>query len=89
MLELGKEEAAAHVDILRFALSLELDMIGITGPRFTKAAEALSEDSILVAKDSFSLGEMVFPLLQENDIILLKGSRGIAMEKSIAAMEQI
>ena len=42
MLEMGKEEHSAHIEIIRLAISLNLQ-IGIVGPRFASAYHTLSQ----------------------------------------------
>ena len=85
MLELGEGEDAAHREILELALSLGLDRVGVAGPRFVRAAEALSAPA-LCAPDAPALGELIRAELRPGDIVLVKGSRGSRMETALAAM---
>jgi UDP-N-acetylmuramoyl-tripeptide--D-alanyl-D-alanine ligase len=78
MLELGSEEAAAHRATLELAHSLKLDGIFAAGPRFRPTAEALG---IVWAPDAPSLGPLVYASLGEGDVVLVKGSRGMGMER--------
>lgn len=87
MLELGESEQASHKETLQTAMDLKLDLIGVAGPRFGAAVTALGATDIIVAEDSFSLGSQMKPYLRPKDILLLKGSRGIAMERSLDGMK--
>ncbi len=79
MLELGPDEIPQHRAILELALSLDLDLIGLAGPRFTKAAE--DHPTVCTAPDATSLAHMVQDQLSPGDVVLLKGSRGMALER--------
>ncbi|MGC5744081.1 UDP-N-acetylmuramoyl-tripeptide--D-alanyl-D-alanine ligase [Chryseobacterium sp. NFX27] len=78
MLELGEESVKEHQDILKLAHELAFDQI-ITVGKYFKAANSSSL--------SFENTAELIAYLKQNKIhaenILLKGSRGIALEKSI------
>ena len=85
MLELGTEEEKSHQEMLLLALSLDLDLVATAGPRFQAAAQALNL-SVLSGQNALELANHIRPLLLRGDILLLKGSRGLAMEKIIPAL---
>ena len=88
MLELGTSEAEAHREVLELALSLHLDQIGVAGPRFAEAARALgAEGRVILAPDAATLGERLRGTLRAKDVVLVKGSRGVAMERALAALD--
>ncbi len=78
MLELGEQAPALHERVAREAVRLGIDLIIGVGPLFHKAVNGpgfLSQDELLL-----SLPE----LLQNGDTILVKGSRGMHLENTVA-----
>ena len=84
MLEMGVEEEASHIEILDFALNLGVN-IALVGPRFRKAWEQSSSEAkhnvLLQASSSEELAALLLAQKLQMNIILLKGSRGIKMER--------
>lgn len=78
MLELGEETATEHSQILQLAKDLDFDQVITVGPSFK---EANAEGS------AFYGTQELIEFLQQNKIssdnILLKASRGIALEKAL------
>ena len=82
MLELGFHENALHEDVLSNALRLGLDAVGTVGPRFARAAGRLGVEDRVAAMDSpEALADRVQPELTADTTVLIKGSRGLAMER--------
>lgn len=78
MLELGDESEKEHQNILKLALDLEFDQIITVGKHF-KAVNP----SVLSFENTAELIEYLQNNKIQSENILLKGSRGIALEKSI------
>lgn len=78
MLELGEESTSEHQQILDLALSLNFDKIITVGPHFKKSNPN---------GNSFEKTDELISFLKDNilssDNILLKASRGIALEKAL------
>lgn len=82
MLELGEWSAQEHCHTLEAALSIEGAEIFTVGAHFRKAAEALMAD-VKCFDSTSALGEYLTINTLAGRTILLKGSRGIALEKII------
>ena len=78
MLELGEDSASEHSQILELAKSLSFDQIITVGSHFKNAEAGVT---------SFLTTEDLIEFLKETTInsenILLKASRGIALEKAL------
>lgn len=83
MLELGKESAALHEQMTDAVLALRPDLIGAVGefvPAFERRRPAAE---LITALNADALGRAVAPRLRSGDLVLLKASRGMELEKSI------
>ena len=85
MLELGEAEIQAHREIIDLAESLDLDVLGLAGPRFAQAAG--SDTRHLIAPNAAGLAQLLNHSLMPGDVVLLKGSRGLAMEGVLRALQ--
>jgi UDP-N-acetylmuramoyl-tripeptide--D-alanyl-D-alanine ligase len=87
MLELGLNGEALHQELMLSILEYNVDGIFTLGTETAIAAELLRERGYknIYSFDSHSeLGETLHNFMRSGDIILLKGSRGMAMEKILA-----
>ena len=86
MLELGDESLGEHVTIIRSATSRGFAKVCFVGKEFLKASSEATSDSALF----FETSDAVAQWLHENPLagatVLIKGSRGTRMEKTIAAL---
>ena len=82
MLELGEWSHKEHCHILESALTIEGAEIFTVGANFRKAAESLAAD-VKCFDNTSALGEYLTINTLAGRTILLKGSRGIALEKII------
>ncbi|MFA5934887.1 MAG: Mur ligase family protein [Candidatus Paceibacterota bacterium] len=87
MMELGKHSTEEHYEAGKVA-SDSCDILVTVGMRSIKMAEGaldggLSEKNIFQYEDSVSAGKFVQEILSSNDIILMKASQSIRMEKAV------
>ena len=85
MRELGEESAALHAAVARELVGLKPDLLAAVG-EFVPPLEAFRGelgDRLLVADDVAGLGQQLAPRLEGNELIVLKASRGVALERII------
>jgi UDP-N-acetylmuramoyl-tripeptide--D-alanyl-D-alanine ligase len=83
MLELGPYAEEAHRRLGRWMASLPVDLFVAVGPLMSKAAEEFlsSRGQLLIVQDSSEAAVIFRNIRREGDTVLLKGSRGMRMEK--------
>jgi UDP-N-acetylmuramoyl-tripeptide--D-alanyl-D-alanine ligase len=88
MLELGRDEAAFHAEIVALAQGLGLDLIVGTGPRMLAAApDSSSPPGGWFALDAVELVPRLAAWLLPGDVVLFKGSRGARVERVLEALQ--
>jgi UDP-N-acetylmuramoyl-tripeptide--D-alanyl-D-alanine ligase len=90
MLELGTESERLHRDVLTSALGRGFDLVVATG-KFRDAADQLGaagRADVLAAADWQTAYPLLRPRLEGGDVVLLKASRGIAMEGILPLLEK-
>ncbi len=84
MLELGEESVQLHKEALAQALSADLSLLCLVGEEFAKAVEESEKDSRV---HCFANSDELAAWLMDNPVsgatILIKGSRGTRMEKTV------
>lgn len=82
MLELGESGPQAHRDIGRQAAGLGVEVIGVgeLGAELVAGAVAAGGDAVLAA-DLDEAGRMAAERLRPGDVILIKASRGLALDR--------
>jgi UDP-N-acetylmuramoyl-tripeptide--D-alanyl-D-alanine ligase len=87
MLELGEQSAAAHQEAIRDVIRSHPAAFVAVGDEMNSALAAVSRDAdvanVISAPDSVTAARIVAGLIRPGDVLLVKGSRGIAMERVI------
>jgi UDP-N-acetylmuramoyl-tripeptide--D-alanyl-D-alanine ligase len=83
MLELGEAAPALHGEIAAQLVALRPDILAAVGD-FVEALEphrAALGDRLLTAPDALTMGPLLAKRLTGGELIVLKGSRGVALER--------
>ena len=80
MLELGENSPAFHQEIGRYAAELKIGRLYCFGPLAKHTADAFGEGAFYFEKKD-ELAQDLLAYLKKGDIILFKGSRGMALEE--------
>jgi UDP-N-acetylmuramoyl-tripeptide--D-alanyl-D-alanine ligase len=83
MRELGADAAALHAEIAAALVDLAPDLLAAVGefvPALAPYAASLG-DRLVTAADPIALGPLVAARLQGGEIVVLKASRGVALER--------
>jgi|GEM_PF-132675 len=87
MLELGEQSAAAHQEAIRDVMHSRPAAFVAVGPEMNSARAVVSRDAdtagVLTAPDSIAAAKIISESVRPGDVLLVKGSRGIAMERVI------
>jgi UDP-N-acetylmuramoyl-tripeptide--D-alanyl-D-alanine ligase len=85
MLELGPESAELHARMADAVMAVEPGLVAALG-EFATAFERHREilgDRLLIAADADALGRVLSGRLTGNELVLVKGSRGVRMERAV------
>ena len=88
MLELGKHTSDAHKQIGKFAKKCATVLIAV-GPRSKEtaaAARAAGMKNVYEVDDAFAAAEMMQNLARAGDVLFIKGSQGMRMERAVKAL---
>ncbi len=80
MLELGMYEEEAHRRIVRWMSSLPIDIFIAVGPVMSSVASEFT-GKVYKAQDAGEARKILNDICREGDTVLIKGSRGMRMEK--------
>ncbi|MGE5926271.1 MAG: UDP-N-acetylmuramoyl-tripeptide--D-alanyl-D-alanine ligase [Gemmatimonadota bacterium] len=83
MRELGPESARLHAEVAEQLVLLKPDLLAAVGEFVAPLAERAAElgERLLTAPDPLALGPALSARLQGNEIVVLKASRGVALER--------
>lgn len=85
MLELGDHEASLHREVVAHAGALGLDRLLLVGPRMTSVADAAPGAETF--PDAVAAGQALRGTLDADHRLLVKGSRGTAMERILQQLQ--
>jgi UDP-N-acetylmuramoyl-tripeptide--D-alanyl-D-alanine ligase len=88
MLELGADTEQGHRSVAKKFLHIRGDIFFAVGERMKFAAEELEKhnfnpENICIFEDPIAAGKKLQEIIREDDLILIKGSQGIRMEKIV------
>ena len=89
MLELGEAEASLHAEVGEAAARLGVEVLVAVGLRSRHTAEAAQKggvSTVVVAEDAEEAARLLPELVRAGDTVLVKGSRGMRMERALAAI---
>jgi UDP-N-acetylmuramoyl-tripeptide--D-alanyl-D-alanine ligase len=94
MRELGTQAPALHQELGRLAAQCGFDLIWFIGPSQADFAAGLkaggfSKKSINSASYELNLASQTLPVLDEYDLVLIKGSRGVQLEKVLNELKPV
>lgn len=88
MRELGENTGKYHREILELAIE-SADNVYLFGEIFPKIADNVNHPKISVFEDKFELTEQLILIIDTNDVVLVKGSRGLEMEVVINELKKL
>jgi len=83
MLELGEKSPEIHQELLKFVQSKNLHQVILVGKQMHEAQNIVKLNNATTYLDSKTASESIENIVNDGDILYLKGSRGIKMEKFI------
>ncbi|KAK9117816.1 hypothetical protein Scep_015909 [Stephania cephalantha] len=86
MLELGPTVIKAHETVLNQCFDARIALIALVGKRFLAAAENVNiagNANVICSLDVNSLAQQITSILRSTDVVLVKGSRGMQMERIV------
>jgi UDP-N-acetylmuramoyl-tripeptide--D-alanyl-D-alanine ligase len=81
MLELGADRGPElHRDVAAYASTCGVELLLAVGPQAAEMGETFAGD-VQLAPDAVAAAEVLEPLLRPGDTVLVKGSRGVGLER--------
>ena len=88
MNELGEESNKAHTEVGAYAKD-KADLLVVTGAYKEAYKEGYSKDSIIIYETKEELIKDISNHIEENDVILVKASRGIRYEEIVEKLKML
>ena len=89
MRELGEDSLKEHEAVVKRLAAIPLDLVCLVGEEFGKAVEAVGPvQGMKLFKTSVELAGWLKENPLNDTVVLVKGSRGIQMEKAIEALSR-
>jgi UDP-N-acetylmuramoyl-tripeptide--D-alanyl-D-alanine ligase len=88
MRELGDSSAALHREVAEELVQLEPDLLAVVG-EFVSALAPYADrlaDRLVTAPDPVALGPLLTERLRGDEVVVLKASRGVALERVLPAL---
>ena len=85
MLELGPDELVYHEQVGREAAARSVDVLVTVGPLAVAMGEVFDGQTYAVA-DAAEAAAILPELLEPGDVVLVKGSRGMRLERVVQAL---
>jgi UDP-N-acetylmuramoyl-tripeptide--D-alanyl-D-alanine ligase len=87
MLELGTFEMESHSQVVEAAVASGIEVLGLVGPRYAAVASLVKgRIELHLTNTAEDMGALLAGRLQSGDVVLLKGSRGLAMERVLQGL---
>jgi UDP-N-acetylmuramoyl-tripeptide--D-alanyl-D-alanine ligase len=83
MLELGAASASLHEELADRIVALQPDLVGAVGEFVAPLARRRLGSRLITASDAEALGRAVAARLSGGELVLLKASRGVGLERAI------
>lgn len=81
MRELGAKSKDIHLELLKFVIEQKFDLVILVGAEMEIANQQIKIPNSINFLDSSSAQTYFETCLNDNDLVYIKGSRGIKMEK--------
>ena len=93
MLELGEREVEFHFEAGKQASEWKWDLLIAVGPLGRHMVEGalsggMTKDHVFHFENSEAAGEKIWSFVREGDLVLVKGSRGIEMDKVVERLRE-
>jgi UDP-N-acetylmuramoyl-tripeptide--D-alanyl-D-alanine ligase len=91
MLELGEQSESLHREAGQFIASCPIQMLITVGDMSAKLADAalragFAKDKLVVCQTNMDAVSVLREILHENDVVLIKGSRGMKMDEIVKSL---